>query len=103
MATEPQKPAPASQEKFLSKNKSQPLPPENATGNTKLAVKPQPHDDRQFLTNSQLQEILPLSRRSIFEWRRKGILPSIQVGSKILYHRESVIAALLRQQHGGTE
>jgi hypothetical protein len=62
-----------------------------------------PHGDRQFLTNSQLQEILPLSRRSIFEWRRKGILPSIQVGSKILYHRESVIAALLRQQHGGTE
>jgi hypothetical protein len=86
--------------------------PESATSNAKLADKSQPHHapgndlphgDRQFLTNSQLQEILPLSRRSIFEWRRKGILPSIQVGSKILYHRESVIAALLRQQHGGTE
>jgi hypothetical protein len=77
--------------------------PESATSNAKLAVKSQPHGDRQFLTNSELQEILPLSRRSIFEWRRKGILPSIQVGSKILYHRESVIAALLRQQHGGTE
>jgi len=77
--------------------------PESATSNAKLAVKPRPHDDRQFLTNSQLQEILPLSRRSIFEWRRKGILPSIQVGSKILYHRESVIAALLRQQQGGVQ
>jgi len=86
--------------------------PESVTSNAKLAAKSQPqhtpgndlpHGDRQFLTNSQLQEILPLSRRSIFEWRRKGILPSIQVGSKILYHRESVIAALLRQQHGGTE
>ncbi|MGA3143131.1 MAG: helix-turn-helix domain-containing protein [Verrucomicrobiota bacterium] len=86
--------------------------PESATSNTKLADKSQPqhtpgndlpHGDRQFLTNSQLQEILPLSRRSIFEWRRKGILPSIQVGSKILYHRESVIAALLRQQRGGGE
>jgi len=84
--------------------------PESATSNAKLAAKSQPqhtpgsdlpHGDRQFLTNSQLQEILPLSRRSIFEWRRKGILPSIQVGSKILYHRESVIAALLRQQDGG--
>jgi Helix-turn-helix domain len=70
--------------------------PESATSNAKLADKSQPqhtpgndlsHGDRQFLTNSQLQEILPLSRRSIFEWRRKGILPSIQVGSKILYHR----------------
>jgi hypothetical protein len=84
--------------------------PESATSKAKLAVKSQPHHatgnvlphgDRQFLTNSQLQEILPLSRRSIFEWRRKGILPSIQVGSKILYHRESVIAALLRRQDGG--
>jgi hypothetical protein len=84
--------------------------PESATSNAKLAVKSQPqhtpgndlpHGDRQFLTNSQLQEILPLSRRSIFEWRRKGVLPSIRVGSKVLYHRESVIAALLRRQNGG--
>jgi len=63
-------------------------------------IKP-PCGDRQFLTTRQIQEILPLSRRSIFEWRRKGILPAIQIGSKILYHRESVIAALLRRQNGG--
>jgi hypothetical protein len=56
---------------------------------------------RGFLTTSELQKIIPLSRRSIFEWRRKGILPSIQIGSKVLYHRESVIAALLRRQTGG--
>jgi hypothetical protein len=52
--------------------------PESATSNAKLAVKSQPqhtpgndlpHGDRQFLTNSQLQEILPLSRRSIFYFR----------------------------------
>jgi hypothetical protein len=88
------------------------LTPNAAMSQPKLAATPQPQHtpgndlpqgDRQFLTNSQLQEILPLSRRSIFEWRRKGILPSIQVGSKILYHRESVIAALLRQQRGGVE
>jgi hypothetical protein len=60
-----------------------------------------PHDARQFLTTAQLQEILPLSRRSIFEWRRKGILPSIQVGAKILFHGPSVEAALLRRQSGG--
>jgi hypothetical protein len=86
--------------------------PESATSNAKLAVKSQPlhtpgnelpHGTRQFLTNRQLQDILPLSRRSIFEWRRKGILPSIQVGSKIIYHRESVVAALLRRQAGGCE
>jgi predicted DNA-binding transcriptional regulator AlpA len=84
--------------------------PNAAMSQPKLAATPQPqhtpgndlpHRDRQFLTNAQLQEILQLSRRTIFEWRRKGILPSIQIGgSKILYHRESVIAALLRQQKG---
>lgn len=83
--------------------------PNAAMSQPKLAATPRPlpttgndlpHRDREFLTNRQLQDILPLSRRSIYEWRRKGILPSIQVGSKILWHRESVIAALLRQQKG---
>jgi hypothetical protein len=57
--------------------------------------------DRTFLTTSQLQKILPLSRRTIFEWRKKEIIPSIQVGSKILFHGPSVEAALLRRQQGG--
>jgi len=86
--------------------------PETATHTTPLAAAPAvvnearpavtpPEGDRQFLTTAQLQKILPLSRRSIFEWRRKGILPSIQVGSKILFHGPSVQAALLRMQRGG--
>ena len=58
-------------------------------------------DTRAFLTTAQLQKIIPLSRRSIFEWRKKGIIPSIQIGSKILYHGPSVEAALLRRQNGG--
>ena len=57
---------------------------------------------RGFLTTSELQKtVLPYSRRAIFDLRRKGIIPSIQVGSKVLYHKESVIAALLRRQSGG--
>jgi Helix-turn-helix domain len=95
--------------------------PESATSNAKLADKSQPQHtpgtadfpakklpplppeyERGFLTTSELQKtVLPLSRRSIFDYRRRGIIPSIRVGSKILYHRESVIAALLRRQDGG--
>jgi hypothetical protein len=67
----------------------------------RLTIAVPQESERGFLTTSELQKIIPLSRRSIFEWRRKGILPSIQIGSKILYHRESVIAALLRRQNGG--
>ena len=65
----------------------------------KAPAVPQPQGERPFLTCAELQrEILPLSRRSIFDWRKKGILPSIQIGSKILFDRDSVKAALLRQQ-----
>jgi hypothetical protein len=94
---------------------------DSATRNAKLADKHQPQHapgpadfpakklpplppeyERGFLTTSELQKtVLPLSRRSIFDYRRRGIIPAIQVGSKILYHRESVIAALLRRQDGG--
>jgi hypothetical protein len=84
-----------------------------ATGSTKLAAIPAVADapqpavtpadgNRGFLTTSELQKtVLPLSRRSIFDYRRRGIIPSIQIGSKVLYHKDSVIAALLRRQHGG--
>lgn len=58
--------------------------------------------ERPFLTTSQLQKNhLPLSRRSIYDWRMKGIIPSVQVGGKILFHWPSVEAALLRRQNGG--
>jgi hypothetical protein len=94
---------------------------ESATRHTKLADKPQqqhtpgaaefpakklpplpPQYERGFLTTSELQKtVLPLSRRSIFDYRRRGIIPSVQIGSKILYHKQSVIEALLRRQDGG--
>lgn len=57
---------------------------------------------RAFLTTAEVQaEILPLSRRAIYDLRKKGILPAVESGGKILFHRESVIAALLRRQNGG--
>jgi hypothetical protein len=68
---------------------------------TRPAVTPA-DGDRGFLTTRELQKtVLPLSRRSIFDYRRRGIIPSIQIGSKVLYHKNSVIAALLRRQRGG--
>jgi hypothetical protein len=72
-----------------------------AVAETPGTVAPQ-ESDRAFLTTGELQRtVLPLSRRSIFEWRKKGIIPSVQVGGKILFHGPSVEAALLRRQTGG--
>jgi hypothetical protein len=57
---------------------------------------------RAFLTTAELQsQILPLSRRAIYELRKKGVIPCVESGGKILFHRESVITALCRRQQGG--
>jgi hypothetical protein len=80
------------------------LPSEEVKQPARLQIAVTPQGDRGFLTTSELQKnVLPLSRRSIFEWRKKGIIPSIQCGSKVLYHKDSVIAALLRHQNGGAD
>jgi hypothetical protein len=56
---------------------------------------------RNFVTTAELQrDSLPLSRRAIFDWRQKKIIPYVQVGSKVLFHLPSVEAALVRLQKG---
>jgi len=57
---------------------------------------------RAFLTLKELQEqVLPLSRRGIYDLRKRGIIPSVESGGgNVLFHRESVIAALVRRQNG---
>jgi len=63
----------------------------------KLPALPQQHE-RPFLTVAELQQRIPVSRRTIFAWRKQGWLPSVQAGTKILFHWKSVEDALLRQQ-----
>ena len=58
-----------------------------------------PQYERPFLTVADLQKKIPVSRRTIFAWRKAGWLPSVQAGgTKILFHWKSVEDALLRQQ-----
>ncbi len=53
-----------------------------------------------FIDEKQLLARLPVSRRTLFNWRTTGKIPSIKIGRRILYHLPSVEAALLRQQKG---
>jgi hypothetical protein len=59
--------------------------------------------ERPFLTVAELQKKIPVSRRTIFAWRKQGWLPSVQAGAKILFHWKSVEAALLRMQRGADQ
>lgn len=57
--------------------------------------------DRNLLGESELLLRLPVSLRSIRNWRAAGKLPYIRLGRRVLYHWPSVEAALLRHQKGG--
>jgi predicted DNA-binding transcriptional regulator AlpA len=55
-----------------------------------------------FIDQKQLLARLPISRRTLFNWRTTGKIPCVRLGGRrILFHWPSVEAALLRHQHGG--
>ncbi|HEY5345889.1 MAG TPA: helix-turn-helix domain-containing protein [Verrucomicrobiae bacterium] len=55
-----------------------------------------------FISKKQLLERLPVSRRTLFSWRKSGKIPSVRLGGRrILFHWPSVEATLLRHQRGG--
>jgi predicted site-specific integrase-resolvase len=55
-----------------------------------------------FIVESELLKRVPVSRRTLFNWRCSGKLPFVNLGGRRnLYHWPSVEAALLRLQKGG--
>ena len=53
-----------------------------------------------FIDQKQLLARLPISRRTLFNWRTSGKIPYVRPGGRrILFHWPSVEAALLRHQH----
>ena len=67
------------------------LMPEVATDNPKLAA---------FIDEPELRRRLPVSRRTIHNWRRAGKIPYIQIGRRVLFCWASVEAALRRLERG---
>src|SRR5256886_12735696 len=54
-----------------------------------------------FIDEKQLLAKLPISRRTLGNWKAKGVLPYIKIGRRCLYDWASVQGALLRRQRGG--
>ena len=54
-----------------------------------------------FIGEKQLLARLPISRRTLGNWKASGILPYIKIGRRCLYDWASVQGALLRRQRGG--
>jgi hypothetical protein len=54
-----------------------------------------------FIDEKRLLAKLPVSRRTLGNWKAKGIIPHIKIGRRCLYDWASVHGALLRRQRGG--
>ena len=60
----------------------------------------QPTAEVGFIDEKQLLTKLPISRRTLFNWRMTGKIPCVRLGGRrILFHWPSVEAALLRYQY----
>jgi excisionase family DNA binding protein len=53
-----------------------------------------------FIDEKELLRRLPVSRRTIHNWRTSGKIPSIKIGRRILFCWENVSAALRRLERG---
>jgi hypothetical protein len=56
-----------------------------------------------FIDEKQLLARLPVSRRTLFNWRVSGKIPHVKIGRRNLFHWPSIEAALLRNQKGGVQ
>ena len=86
------------------------IKPDAATSNTKSAAIPRQYEPsfesdkelKAFLDEKQLLAQIPISRRTLGNWKAKGF-PHIKIGRRCLYSWINVEAYLLRQQRGGVE
>jgi predicted site-specific integrase-resolvase len=72
--------------------------------NVNQSITGKPDQSVGFITSRDLLARIPISRRTLFEWRSTGKIPFVRLhGSKVLFHWPSVEQALLRRQTGGQE
>ena len=45
---------------------------------------------KRFITQGQLRQILPVSRQSLYRWRKSGLLPYSKIGGVIFYPQDAV-------------
>jgi hypothetical protein len=56
-----------------------------------------------FKSETEILQLVPVSRRTWGNWKAKGIVPYVKLGRRCLYDWESVRKALLRLQRGGDQ
>jgi len=63
-------------------------------------TKQSPAQNEQPINTKELCSFLGITTPTAIRWRKKGKLPFLQIGSRILYQKEKVLAALENKKRG---
>jgi len=55
---------------------------------------------QEIIDEQEILRRIPISRRTLWNWKNRGIIPHIKIGARCLYDWENVHAALLRREKG---
>ena len=60
---------------------------------------PLPKDDEEeLLTVEETLKFLKCSKQALWNWRKKGILPSYRLGNRVYYKKSDIFAKLVKQE-----
>jgi hypothetical protein len=61
----------------------------------------EPPNQSGFKNETEILKLVPVSRRTLSNWKARGWVPFIKIGRRCLYDWPSVAEALRRRQQGG--
>jgi len=56
-----------------------------------------------FIDETKFLTLVPISRGTLFNWRKAGKIPAVVIGRRVLFHWPTCQATLLRMQRGGVQ
>jgi excisionase family DNA binding protein len=59
-----------------------------------LILKPSPPEEEPLLKIGEIADDLNVTRQTIHDWKRKGLIPYERVGSRVFFRKSQVRAAL---------
>jgi excisionase family DNA binding protein len=71
-------------------------------GKEQIQTAPPSAGETNFIDQAELLKRLPVSRRTLHNWRTSGKIPSIKIGRRVLFCWENVAEALRRLERGGS-
>jgi len=65
-----------------------------------LPFEGQQHENEQPISQQEICSFLNITEPTLIRWKKKGVIPFLQVGSRVLFQKSKVISALESKKKG---